>query len=117
MAWQNHPNKVTTIMTNDTPLSDVLQKATNDGASGAFVAVLATDVPTASDEGPSATDGRHWPRRQVRRAMNRGGALPDETWGHFMTALWDGRTAEAAARADADNTALLQAAGLAPLPA
>lgn len=92
--------------------STVIETATDSGASGAFVAVLATDAP----------DGRrHWPRHQMRRAMRDARSDPVARtrgavaqWGHFLTALWDGDTGAAWARADGDNRALMRRAGVAP---
>jgi len=83
--------------------NELVRAAADAGASGDFVAVVATDA-----------DGRHQARNTVRRALERGRDVADAArmGGHFMAALWDGRTADAAARADAANAALLADAGV-----
>jgi len=93
----------------DADVKAVIRAATDAGASGAFVAVLATDA-----------DGRHLARNKACGALF-DSARPTVrvacTGGHFMTALWEGRTRDAWRRADGANRQLMRDAGLAPAEA
>lgn len=84
----------------------VLQAANNSGASGAFIAVLATPY-----------DGQHLARNKAVRALfGRDDRTVRQacTGGHFMTALWEGDTQRAWRRADGRNRSIMRAAGVAP---
>lgn len=105
----------------DPTTADMIEAVTEAGASGAFVAVVATDVPTEAVT-KHGTDGRHWPRRQTRRALRQArqtGAPPTEcvgaaagAWGGFLTALWRGDVEKAWRTADGSNRVLMRAAGV-----
>lgn len=77
--------------------------AESHDASEDFVRVLMT-----------GNDGRHLARRKTALALENGRELP-RAWGGFMTALWQGKTEKAWARADAQNSKLMRDAGIAPI--
>jgi hypothetical protein len=74
------------------------------GASDAFLTMLRTDHPDG---------GRHSVRAELKKQLRKWGNDPAETTrlaGGFYNALWDGQDYQY--RADSNNKAILQAAGL-----
>jgi hypothetical protein len=82
----------------DSTVIDRIRWATDDGASGAFVACLATESPTD--------------RHLVREKFDQHGEDVPAYCGHFLTALWEGRIESAWSRADSGNAALMMNAGV-----
>lgn len=88
-----------TTKTDDMTVAQMAKEATDRGASGAFVACVVTDIA-----------GRHIAREAVRTAVRQDS---DVVGGGFITALSDGETGRAWARADAQSKRLMDAAGVA----
>lgn len=82
---------------------ELVRFSTDSGASGAFVAAVATDI-----------DGRHIAREVAYKHHESGGGVTDSPpAGGFATALWRGDVAKAWKRADSQSKKLLRAtAGL-----
>jgi hypothetical protein len=86
---------------------ELVRFTTDCGASGAFVACVATDI-----------DGRHIAREVARKHDRLGGGVTDAPpAGSFATHLWQGATKDAWRRADHQSRALMRAAGVAPAEA
>jgi hypothetical protein len=81
---------------------ETLEKfAKSHGASNEFCRYLQVDI-----------DGRHLGRNKIKRALENG--RKPGPFGGFLEALWEGETEKAWARADINNSKLMQKANLAP---